>query len=118
MKCVNSNSENKSLHVIHMQPFNLILLEFNDSEQIILDNKMNLVAKVHFDVDYNNFKNVDNVYNFEIYPNRNSVLIVIDSSYKQYLYEEIVLLSTDPKLYMLIERDRELEYYDSLDQNN
>ena len=56
VKCMNSNSENKSLRVSHMQQLNLILLEFNNSEQIIFDNKMNLVAKVHYDVDFNDFE--------------------------------------------------------------
>ena len=31
-----------------------------------LDNKMNLVAKVHYDVDFNDFEDADNVYKFEI----------------------------------------------------
>ena len=118
VKCMNSNSEYKSLYVSHMQRFNLISFTLNNSKKIIFDNKMNLVAKVHYDVDFNDFEDADNVYKFEIYPSTDVVLVVIDISYDEYLYEEIVLLNEDPKEYMLIELDRLSEYYDSLDQNN
>ena len=115
---INDNVDHYSMNASHISNDNLICLDVNQKYSLFFDNKMNLIAKLHYDANFKSYDDSENTYKYFMYENCQCVLIIFDDSYHDMLYEDLVLFHEDPKDYARLMHYRELEYSDSCDQNN